>query len=59
LETEHEALNNNPNLFAMPGPLNEIRSLEINREIALSHAESPDLARKRYIREELWTLIAA
>jgi len=57
LETEHEALNNN--LFLMPGPLDEIRSSKINRETALSQAVSPNFARKRYIREELRTLIAA
>jgi hypothetical protein len=59
LETEHEALNNHHNLFLMPGPLDEIRSSKINRQTALSHAESPNFARKRYIREELRTLIAA
>ena len=57
LETEHEALNNN--LFLISGPLDEIRSSKINRETALSHAESPNFTRKRHIREELRTLIAA
>ena len=59
LEKEYEALNNNNNLFLMPDPLNEIRSSKINRETALSHPESLNIARKRHIREELRILIAA
>jgi hypothetical protein len=59
LETEHEALNNNHDLFLMPVPLDEIRSSKINRETALSHPESLNVARKRHIREELRILIAA
>ena len=59
LETEHEALNNNHNLFLMPGPLDEIRSSKISRETAIGHAKSQNFARKRYIREEPRTLIAA
>jgi hypothetical protein len=58
LETKHVALNNNHNLFLMPGPLDEIRSSKINRETALSHAESSNFGRKRYIRQELRSLIA-
>jgi hypothetical protein len=59
LATEHEALNNYCHLFLMPNPLDENRSSKTNRETALSHAESPNFALKRYIREELRTLIAA
>jgi hypothetical protein len=59
LEAEHRALNNNHSLFLMPGPLDEIRAEKINRETALSHAERLNIARKRYIRVELQTLIAA
>jgi hypothetical protein len=59
LATEHETLNNNHNLFLTPGPLDEIRSSRINREKALSYAESQNFTRERYIREELQTLIAA
>jgi hypothetical protein len=59
LDTEHEALNNNHNLFLMHGVLDDIRSSKINRETADSHAESPNLAQKRCIQEEVRTLIAA
>lgn len=59
LGTEHEALNNNHNLFLITGPLGEIRSSKINCETAISHAESQNPARKRYIGKELQTLIAA
>ena len=46
LETEHEALNNNYNLFLMTGPLGEIRSSKINSETARGHAESQNSSRK-------------
>jgi hypothetical protein len=59
LETEHGALNNYYRLFLMPAPLDENRAARINIETALSHAERPNFARKRYIRQELRTLIAA
>jgi hypothetical protein len=59
LETEHGALNNYYHLFLMPAPLDENKAARINIETAPSHAESPDFARKRYIRQELRTLIAA
>jgi hypothetical protein len=59
LEAEHRALNNNHSLFLMLGPLDEIRAEKINRETALSRAERLNIARKRYIRAELQTLIAA
>ena len=59
LETEHEALNNNYNLFLMSGPLGEIRFSKIKSETALCHAESQNSGTKRYIREELRTQIAA
>jgi hypothetical protein len=59
LATEHEVLNNYYHLFRMPHPLDENRAARINIETALSHSESPNFARKRYIREELRTLIAA
>jgi len=52
-------LNNNHNLFLMPASLNKIRPWKINRETEIGHAESQNFARKRYIREELRTLIAA
>jgi hypothetical protein len=59
LEAKHGILNNFYNLLLIPSPFDEIRSSRINRETALSHAESENFARKRYCREELSTLIAA
>jgi hypothetical protein len=59
LATEHEALNNYYHLFRMPNPLDGNRAARINIETALSHAESPNFTRKRYIRDEPRTLIAA
>ena len=56
-ETEHETLNHNR--FLILGPLDEIRPSDINRETALSHTESQNFDRVRYIREEQRTLIAA
>jgi hypothetical protein len=47
LATEHEALNNYYHLFRMPNPLDENSAARINIEKALSHAESPNFARKR------------
>jgi hypothetical protein len=43
----------------MTGPLGEIKSSKINSETKISHAENKNFARKRYIGEELGTLIAA
>ena len=51
LETGHEALNNNYNLFLVTGPLGEIKSLKIHSETTISHAENQNFARKRYIGE--------
>ena len=59
LQAELRALNNKHSLFLMPVPLDVIRAEIINRETALSHAERLNIARKRYIRAELQTLIAA
>jgi hypothetical protein len=59
LGAEHGALNNYFSLFLLPGPLDEKRAARINIETALSYAESQNFARKRYIRKELRTIIAA
>ena len=49
LETKHEALNNNHNLFLMTGPLVETRPSKINTETVRYHPESQNSGRKRYI----------
>jgi len=59
LATEHEALNNYYHLFRMPNQLDGNRAARFNIDTALSHAESLNFTQKRYIREELRTLIAA
>ena len=59
LVTEHKVLNKTHNLSLMLGPLDEVRSSIINRAKTLSHAASGNFARKKCIREELQTLIAA
>ena len=59
LVTEHKVLNKTHNLSLMLGPLDEVRSSIINRAKTLSPAASGNFARKKCIREELQTLIAA
>ena len=59
LEAKHGILINFHNLLLIPSPLDGFRSLKINRETALSDAESENFARKRYCCEELSNLIAA
>jgi hypothetical protein len=59
LEIEHEALNNNHNIFPMSGALDEFISSQINIDTSIDHAEAQKSSRKRHNREKLRTLIAA